>query len=907
MATINKKSKEFYLEPPEIKGINSKTDIWVEEDDFYCEVLSKGSSSDKSERGAKGPPVDYIVVGFDTEFKTPDIALTREQIASGMGKYKVLSYQFYAKTHVNGLEWSGICCPENNERISIKEFLILLYGTAARQYQFKQLPTTIYLVGHFTRADLPAFSDFKDHLSYLSNLRNTFVSGNKPILVQLFDDDNPESTDFYNSVEIKIILRDTMLLTPQTSKNLAGIGDLLNIPKVELSSDKNEAKFLISNMDKLRKDNWPLFKKYAINDALICVRYMERIIELYKNITGKKKIPTTLTSIGIDLLLMRWKSDFKESALDILGKEEIKIPVFNKRLGYFIRSKKIVLKSIPYHYVNFAIETYHGGRNEQFWFGPCFEDDWIDYDLSGAYPTAMSLIGMPDWDNIIHTKKLSDFTPTSLGCALVEFEFPKNTRYPSLPVRTPYGLIFPLKGLSYCGSPELIVAKNLGAKLKILNGLIVPTDSSKSIFGEFIKFCTEKRKEAGSKSLTGLFWKEISNSTYGKTAQGLQIKRVFDISTLETAPLPESRITNAYFASFITSFIRALLGEIMNSVDESTCIFSCTTDGFLTNAKESEMERAKSGNLAQIFMAARKKIVNESSLLEIKHRVKKPLGWKTRGQATLKPSEARDDFSHYILAKGGIKIPGDARSIQDQNDAVVDLFFKRKPDQLINIESLTGMRDIIFYDSDLVAKQFDKHLNMEFDWKRRPKSLGISKTYNHILFSTLPWLNQEQFLAIREAQQILTKDEHRSCMKTFEDFDEFANYIECTTGLDKSVSRYLSKESGDLKRLRQSICAAWKQEKAGFTKNDGFLTAQQFSDFLNELGIPCKKTDVENAKKKKFIDHHVPATSRVTNILKKLKHSFKNLRIEDILFFDESYDAIKINNFKDCSFVSRVD
>jgi hypothetical protein len=45
-------------------------------------------------------------------------------------------------------------------------------------------------------------------------------------------------------------------------------------------------------------------------------------------------------------------------------------------------------------------ECYHGGRNEQFWFGPAFDDTWIDYDLAGAYPTSMAAIGTPLWDEI---------------------------------------------------------------------------------------------------------------------------------------------------------------------------------------------------------------------------------------------------------------------------------------------------------------------------------------------------------------------------------------------------------------------------------------------------------------------------------------------------------------------------
>lgn len=136
-----------------------------------------------------------------------------------------------------------------------------------------------------------------------------------------------------------------------------------------------------------------------------------------------------------------------------------------------------------------ATECYHGGRNEQFWFGPCFEDDWTDYDLSSAYPTAMALIGRPEWDRAFVTSKPEDFTYLSLGMANVEFEFPKSVRFPTLPVRTDNGLIFPRKGLSNCAAPEIALARSIGAKLKIRHGVIVPTNSYKQIFGEFIRMC----------------------------------------------------------------------------------------------------------------------------------------------------------------------------------------------------------------------------------------------------------------------------------------------------------------------------------------------------------------------------------------------------------------------------------
>ena len=129
----------------------------------------------------------------------------------------------------------------------------------------------------------------------------------------------------------------------------------------------------------------------------------------------------------------------------------------------------------------------------------------------------------------------------------------------------------------------------------------MPTDPKTYVFGAFIKKCIEKRKSFPKKTLNNLLWKEISNSTYGKTAQGLKQRRVFDMREREMRRLPESRITNPFFAAFITSFVRAVLGEIMNALPRSRMVFSCTTDGFLTDAAEDEVKAAMVGDLTLTF------------------------------------------------------------------------------------------------------------------------------------------------------------------------------------------------------------------------------------------------------------------------------------------------------------------
>ena len=43
-----------------------------------------------------------------------------------------------------------------------------------------------------------------------------------------------------------------------------------------------------------------------------------------------------------------------------------------------------------------------------------------------------------------------------------------------------------------------------------------------------------------------LFWKEIANSTYGKLAQGLRKRRIYNLDDDEMKELEESKITNPF-------------------------------------------------------------------------------------------------------------------------------------------------------------------------------------------------------------------------------------------------------------------------------------------------------------------------------------------------------------------------
>lgn len=856
------------------KTIFSKSPIWVERENFYGEKHSRDDDR-------------YLIIGFDTEYKTPDDELTPQDIKSGAGKYKVISYQFHCSIYDPGqpdaVEWSGICYPEGDDRLSLADLLTFAFHQGISTGAVEKLPNKVYLAGHFTRADFPAFKDFQTVSKLIGSVRATFLSIDNHIPIQYwFPDDGP--------VKIDVVLRDTMLLTPATSKSLRALGDLVGVPKVVLDDDPVLEKHYKENMDQLLADRPELFEDYAITDAIICVRYLDQLIRQCDDILGRRKVPATLTGIGVDLLMQTWKAADLDP-LEMIGKEEVVVSYFNKRLGrHEKRPVDVNIREVDWH-IPLATECYHGGRNEQFWFGPAFEDNWTDFDLTGAYPTAMALIGMADWRSAYVSLDLDQFTHRTLGIANIEFEFPEHVKYPTMPVRTNNGLVFPRTGISDCAAPEIALARSLGAKLKIRHGVIIPTNLEKPVFADFISQCIMKRKRFAKGSLQNLFWKELSNSSYGKTAQGLHQKRVYDLRDREMKPLPPSKITNPFFAAYITSFVRSALGEVMNALPSEVCVFSCTTDGFLTNATQAQIDAASTGPIANLYRQSRHLLTGEPDMLEIKHVVRKPLGWRTRGQATL--IEGRDDQGPHekiVLAKGGIYTPEYLEDQRELNAKILGMFLGRKPDDVIPLKIKTGIRDIIEWDADLVDKHVSKRLNMEFDWKRMPQAVWQDDTIDHVAFSTRPWESIDQFFKVREIWDSFAVATPR-CIKTVDDYRALATYVFAQSALSAGGGQYLKKDSPDIKRLRQMLCIAWRKSAAGITRKFNGHTSESFADLLTSIGIPCKRSDVENARKP-FVPHICPATPAVMTALDLLKIHVPSLEIDLFLSANTAIDIL---------------
>lgn len=881
----------------------------------------------------RAEPSRYLIIGFDTEYQRYADDYTRTL------NNEVLSYQYCCTVIERDVDdtsapiWSGLMKPRGSkveDRLSLEEFLIAALTDGCSQFPDYKLPSMIYLVAHFTRADVPGFADFKDEATrsalQLDNIRNLFMNVANDIRLDLGDRSKSKS------IPISVKIRDTMTLAPAGAKSLAAIGDILGFEKIELGSTPQEELSIKQNMKSFMKRDWETFEKYAIRDAEICTQYTRKMIRLYQERTGKFRMPVTLTSIGVDLIRQFWK-DQSVDPLEIVGKEEIKEKYWSKRFQRYQTKKKIVyLKKIHWS-LDFFTECYHGGRNEQFWFGPAFDSVWYDYDLSSAYPSAMALIGRPDWDKcrpIRDTEELLGFGSAELAFANVDFEFPDDVAYPVLPIRTENGLIFPRKGNSTTHISEILLAHRLGAKITLVEGRFIPSgrhgNFKRSVerpirpFDGFTRYCIEQRKQFPKKTLNNLFWKELVNSTYGKTAQGLRIRRIYDLRDQDTKPLAESPITNPVYAAFITAFCRGVLGEIMNALPKDVAIFNVTTDGFLTTATAEQMSQASKGTLCKFYRSSRRLLTGVASgkedVYEVKHVIRKPVGWRTRAQATLVPSELSDwqdtgvtpkEDERYVLAKGGIKLP-DPASKPAENSQIIDLFFNRQPTDTMMMTLGLGIRDMYELGADFVDREMEKVLSMEFDWKRKPRNpvMAEGQGYRHLQFKTEPWETIEQFQKTRQLWEQYNLSE-RHCLKTVEDLDAFASFHESSLSTEGDASKYLRKDKGDLKRLRQELLSAWKLRKAGthevkphaFGRKNIFptykLKAKELAEILNdEVGIPCTKTDVDNAAKKTvFTPHRVPNTQDVRMKLAFLKRNlFPHLEVAELITGKAEFNLI---------------
>jgi len=823
------------------------------------EMLSKDLATDRSKTPLwvpKGESYggDVLLLGFDTEYQSRD------------GRNLILSYQFYACAPTGENHWAGIYYPKRTRRMKLPQFVAHAVSQGLADGQIRQWPKQVYLIGHFTLADLSAFEDFENFKAAFDAIRRTFITIGREAQLTIWDLSR-------HCHKIKLTLRDSMLLAPGDKQSLKALGELTGAPKFELQDGE------IEKMEHLLDTDPNRFEEYALRDPEIAVQYAIKIMNLNRELLGVEEIPPTLSSIGVGYLLKVW-ADAGVDKHAVLGTEVVEERDFVAAIGRTIKRRVTVPTPDRFARESFATECYHGGRNEQFFFGASQVGLWTDYDICGAYTTAMSMIGVPHWNLIRTTKDIQEFQPNALAYARIRFRFPANTRFPCLPVRTAGSLIFPLSGETFCCSPELYLARSMGAQIEIVDGIVLPTDFNNRPFEQFILECTKRRKSFPKKSLEELFWKELGNGTYGKTAQGLRRKRVFDSRSGSYQDLPESKITNPYFAAYVTSLVRAAVGEIMARLPLHVQVSNVTTDGFLSTATAEEVCAAAQGPICELFAAARLGICGDLTVVEAKHVVQQVLGWRTRGQATLLPAPGQE----IVLAKAGLKAP--TKDKGEQNDWIIKQFMKRDSNTTQTLKLLRTLPDIHKNGGDLVSRELIRRVSMEFDWKRAPANVSTRPIGDmpHLFFDTVPWQSVTEYNCCRDDWERFTNHQG-GLLKTESDLNDFVEYRRspAVSGTKKS------RRSTAVSFARRMFLRAYTRSVWGLDATA--MSYVELAAWLSSLGYSTKKADVENAKRPsaKLIENVVARTPAVLNFVEKIREKFPAFAPEKLLLAPTSF------------------
>lgn len=189
------------------------------------------------------------------------------------------------------------------------------------------------------------------------------------------------------------------------------------------------------------------------------------------------------------------------------------------------------------------------------------------------------------------------------GFAKVRFISPVNMVYPCLPTKKlPYGLCYVLEGETLLPAVELVQAVKAGVKVEVLYSLELPVEKDATgqpdlYFYDHLKYLVSLRAEAKKLADNSpeheakqQILKEFVNGFYGKTAQGLNYRRMFNPSTGEFFPLTPSEITEPSVAALVTGQVRAALAGTLLAVESYNkkrpgerpiVVISATTDGLL--------------------------------------------------------------------------------------------------------------------------------------------------------------------------------------------------------------------------------------------------------------------------------------------------------------------------------------
>jgi hypothetical protein len=737
-----------------------------------------------------------------------------------------------------------------------------------------------YLIAHFNVADLSMLSDFEEFKEGLDIVNKVFLTLKKPLRIEGFD----------------VYIRDSSLLVPGGKKGLEVLGDLYpGFEKGKISQDEKE------NMKRFLEEDEERFKKYAVKDALIPLVHAS-FMEDFNIRIGNPTIPITLSSLGGNYVRDKWRllgyEGYQLSSEYLLG--ETSKSITPKGL--------LSLRDIGV-YLNLFISNYKGGRNESFMYGVDEETKWFDYDLTSAYTTVMCLLGHPDYKKgrILRDKEFKLLNDMELLYSYTiikgKFKFPDTVKYPSIPCfLDELTTIYPLEGECSLTGSEYLTAKKQGCEIDVELVYYIPfsktggddslsqkrwtkKDMDYKLYGHtsslrftslpfkgIISELQSLRRKHPKKSLMNLLFKEVGNSIYGLIVRGINNKMKYDIKLKSTVRMGSSDLSNPILASWITAFIRSILGELLHKISEKGGkVVSVTTDGFITDLPNLEELLLKDLDKGEFSLLKEYKKIRsiltdgrDSMALEVKSSGVGILSWKTRGQFSLGAN---------IKAATGLQTKG------MNNDLLNELLLKTFNTEDKTLEyiqwSLRSAKEIYLKGGNVVESNRDQRFRLLYDNRRKIDDGGVDLdlTKEMRLLDSSPVLNRKEAEVLRHISKLptLVNYQHNSGVGGLSSYKSF---------LELGVRNFLKYLLSDQLNLDHK---AFKNYKEIVKFLNGF---NEYNDVLGKSRLSVKENYVATIKRRGFKNTTKKVVKRTVETLKfveYVKNKFPNF--DDSKFF----------------------
>jgi len=295
----------------------------------------------------------------------------------------------------------------------------------------------------------------------------------------------------------------------------------------------------------------------------------------------------------------------------------------------------------------------------------------------------MSILGHPDTEKPvrIYNKTVLEMSNESLLLNYisldVDFKFPSSVKYPCIPTRVDDDVdIYPQEGRSVITGCEYLVAKEMGCRLFVNDGIMIPFKKSpispaeaakkekkkaeeeaknkkdknekveggtnyrakieEAVFSYLTPFRSimskiqAMRRENPKGTFLNAMYKLIANAIYGLVSMGISGKKSYDIATKSYIRVEGGILSNPILSSYICGFTRALIGECLNNIHIlGGKVVTVTTDGFITDIEDLEDKIMNSPdckkNCLLIYKEIRSYLTSEDlessdEALEVKHK-----------------------------------------------------------------------------------------------------------------------------------------------------------------------------------------------------------------------------------------------------------------------------------------------